>query len=279
MSTLPADIAEYERCNPLRRLDWRFAAIKKAHGHKQPRPKTKDQFIRVYARFIQLMLMGCLQHPAGQGFLKRWPFLPDVHRLASDVSARSHLEAWLLTQAPDEEIASRVGIAPEVVHWYEKVHFNVRDRFQASDWLVKTVGISMFSMSQAKGDRLEDLGRKWAAYQGGRHALIHLTSGMQGAPKTPAEVIPFLDKFVRRDISIAAFRSLLTLDLADPQVLGLHMRLISHLRTTASKRAQEKQDSEKLVSEKLAKGVEVMLKSMEGVMSKIAPVADAAEQA
>jgi len=49
------------------------------------------------------------------------------------------IESRLLAGYSSKEIAKRFGTIPEVIDWYERLFFNVRDRMECTDWLLTRV--------------------------------------------------------------------------------------------------------------------------------------------
>jgi hypothetical protein len=74
------------------------------------------------------------------------------------------LKARILAGQTDEEIGALCALAPETVHWFEALHFCVRDRLQARDWIAKVIGPGLLC-----GFTREEMTKIWMAlaYHGG----------------------------------------------------------------------------------------------------------------
>lgn len=52
---------------------------------------------------------------------------------------RWSLEARLLTNESDDDIADKIGCTPTIIEWYERLFFNVREKLRARDYIMTTV--------------------------------------------------------------------------------------------------------------------------------------------
>jgi hypothetical protein len=72
---------------------------------------------------------------------RRLPALFQAYRLYNDgpPMLRWEVEARLLTTEPFEQIAAKCDSTRQVIHAYEKVFFNVRDRLEATGYIINVV--------------------------------------------------------------------------------------------------------------------------------------------
>ena len=98
------------------------------------------------------------------------------------------LQAAILARLNDAAIAARIAATPEVVKWYHWLFFDVRDRLDARDWIVRIIR-APFAARGAVAPDCQDSSHDWAvalmafAYFGGPHALDSVAHGFRdGAP-------------------------------------------------------------------------------------------------
>jgi hypothetical protein len=99
------------------------------------------------------------------------------------------LEAYLLTDLDFNEIGTRVGLVEDIVYWYERIFFRVRDRMAARDWIaLKAIGKTV---PPGATDHDLDIILKWLVFLGGRAVLElclpDLLPDEDGDPTSPAE--------------------------------------------------------------------------------------------
>lgn len=145
------DIADAERLNPTRSPRWRYERIRQLlDGRKRKRPSSRrdDEIIRhAYSFFYQWERATDLGdeeeiYETRLRLFPRFPGLYYAYQLFSQPDcneARIALEARLLARQDDEKIANSLDLIPETLPWYEAMFFNVRDRLDKPDYIVRTV--------------------------------------------------------------------------------------------------------------------------------------------
>ena len=130
--------------DPYRRPDWRFERVLQL-ADRQPVPgrctKRDDDTIRSMKSFL-LRWRG-RSDSGRQELLHENPGLYYAYQLHENESDEHELEfmlqSRLLSGQDPEEIAVALGTLTGAVTWYEKVFFNVLDRLENHDWIVKRV--------------------------------------------------------------------------------------------------------------------------------------------
>lgn len=136
---------DFEKFNPFRRPDWRLERVLQMVD-RLPNPgrstKRDDDYVKGLRNFV-------LRYRAYDDTARNqlgyenpglfWAY--QIYDRREDDGRRKAImiEARLLARQTDEEIAAELGTVPEVVHWYEKAFFNVRDRLKNHDWVVDHV--------------------------------------------------------------------------------------------------------------------------------------------
>lgn len=156
--------ADATHCTPwsfFRPPHWRWGRA--AHlmaTNRRKNPKMDDEWV-VFAR-------RAIKHPGS-----RDPRVRAIHAARaiweSNDRRRWELEALLLTDAPVEQIAERIGLSAAVVEAYERVFFAARDEGRATDWLLRAaVGYSAWVGFTAE---LPAAAWRYAAHAGGVNLL------------------------------------------------------------------------------------------------------------
>jgi len=130
--------------DPYRRPDWRFERVLQL-ADRQPVPgrctKRDDDAIRDMKSFL---LRWRNRSASGRDeLLHENPGLYYAYRLheneADDHELEFMIQSRLLSGQSSEDIANALGTLPEAVTWYETIFFNVIDRLENHDWIVKHV--------------------------------------------------------------------------------------------------------------------------------------------
>jgi hypothetical protein len=127
-----------------------------------------------------------------------WPAIQAVLRFHESATAEELMtvQVRLLARESDDEIGRRVGQPPEIIHFYEKLHYNCRDRLSQPGYIH-----SHFFSSPGVDPTLADVLRR-CAYHGGPLVLDHVLSvihedavgGVPSKPKTLAEFDAAIDR-------------------------------------------------------------------------------------
>jgi hypothetical protein len=200
----------YAKYNPFRTPEWRADRAMTLVGN-QPRRRralrTDDVWVREYAWFLARYL------PAGENdneeakeqLFVRNPglyFAQEIH-FNEDYEWRAILQARLLTNDSYENIAKGLATMPSAIEAYEAVFFNVRDRLDSHDWIVKTVlGTAMDRAANREGTLTEhqrNMTYKLFGYFGGPLILDAIISGFNRGtlPTRKTEVAGWFDSTVK----------------------------------------------------------------------------------
>lgn len=182
-----ATVIEFASLNHFRALDWQLQLARQIVEHDLPQPRHRDHpalgvavlFLRADAR--------CRSDRDRARLQERLPALLEARRLAEeDAPLAWEVRARVLAGQTDDEIAGRCGVSPDTIHLYEALHFNVRDRLDAPDWVAsRVIGPGLW-----RGFTGEEMGKLWMAvgFYGGPLALdavieATLENGVVSLPK------------------------------------------------------------------------------------------------
>lgn len=201
--------AIYELRNPFRSPAWRAERAQYLANHK-PNPKLPsrhldDQYTKDYRSFLLRWNDGeeerrklYYNNPA--------LYYSHVYSLQPDEEWRAMLDAYILARCCDEYIAYEFNILPDTVHYYETLHFNVRDRLEARAYIAKTVLGPSFSRSLEYNETITQTVRHNAyrlfGYAGGPFVLDAIISGFQddAIPAKPDQAAEWLDTAVKSSL-------------------------------------------------------------------------------
>ena len=110
-----------------------------------------------------------------------------------DSETRKIIEARILARQPDQEIAQLCATTPGAIQWYEKLFFNVRDRIDSRDWIVRNILTPSMNFDRAEArSPLQDrqLALRYFGYFGGPLILDAVFYGTttQPMPMKPADI-------------------------------------------------------------------------------------------
>ena len=202
--------------DPYRRPDWRFERVLHL-ADRQPVPgrctKRDDEVIRGMKSF--LLRWRNRSEQGREELLHENPGLYYAYQLheneADDHELEFMLQSRLLSGQDPEDIAKSLGTLPEAVTWYETVFFNVADRLENHDWIVKHILLPAAARNVIQAQPGDDAGQqaarftlvakpfldwslKWFSYFGGPVVCEWMIGGFkQGKPVTRQEDI---DAFV-----------------------------------------------------------------------------------
>jgi hypothetical protein len=139
---LPVDV---DINDPFRRLDWHWwCATQVVADGKRGSPYRHDAETIVLIKFWREEKRR--GDRTGSRAVSEWWPLDEVVALHQEGGLKcAEIQALILAGQDDKMIAERCGAAPEIVDWYERTFFNVRDRLAAArDWVVYTaIGYGM----------------------------------------------------------------------------------------------------------------------------------------
>jgi hypothetical protein len=140
--------------NFFRPLDWR---LRRARGlvadGRRGSPRRDDAATLQLVGYLRA-LGRCRAERDRAAVRKKWPDLDAARRLHEGGGPRrDEVEARLVAGQDDDAVAARCGLTPGAVAAYEAVHFHVRDRLAARDWLAgRVVGPGLWCGFR-RGDR------------------------------------------------------------------------------------------------------------------------------
>lgn len=178
--------AKYQKYNPFRTPSWRTDRALELVQHR-PEPlrcsrKRDDEYIREYRSFL-LKYFRCHTDDGRANLSSGNPglFYAHVMHHHPDTEQRAIIQARLLAGLDNEQIAKYWHTLPETIEWYERLFFNVRDRLDAHDWVVKAVlGTAANRISVGDGrltDNQRDMTYKLFAFFGGPLIFDVILSG------------------------------------------------------------------------------------------------------
>lgn len=210
---------DFEKFNPFRTPHWRLERVLEMVD-RRPTPgrstRRDDQYVRGlrnfilryrrYDRFSRQRL--CAENP---GLYYAWL----LHERAEDEQETVFIiQARILAQQTDAEIAAEFNTLHDTILWYEKLFFNVRDRFQAHDWILRRVlvpavvesKVRMEQESKEEGrfrrsplaEPFFDSSIKCFGYFGGPLAVDFMLSGFRRDLRLQSneDVGPWLNEFI-----------------------------------------------------------------------------------
>lgn len=167
----------YEQSNPYREPSWRFErvialATRRSNGLLPSLKAIDDAIIRQTRDFY---LRWFRSPPENRDALFThapglyYAFM--IHERQQDLLTAT-IEARILAGQSNEEIANLIGTMPAAIDLYEKVFFNVRDRLDRKDWVVRQVfGPSLAHRFGSDYAELSGFTLKFFGYFGGPRVL------------------------------------------------------------------------------------------------------------
>jgi len=142
MKRMAATFLQLQVDSPFRVLDWRWQQAQQIVAANRRRPRFSVDPQTVWTMDYQRALGQCPDERARVHAASKWPSLAAARELAEVNSPlRWEVEARLLAEQSDAEIAQACALACETVHSYEAIFFHVRDRLTASDWIAGQIGL------------------------------------------------------------------------------------------------------------------------------------------
>jgi hypothetical protein len=230
---------QFQHVNPLREPSWRFQRVLDIVERDTPGRCTKqdDEAVREYRRFV----VKLRRQQSGEGQMTIFPKFPGLflaHLLhhQADKEWRWLIQARILSGEDNEAIASRMSMLPSAVDWYEKIFFNVRDRLDATDYIVKQVigkpeERKATAREGAISDFQEQISYKLFGYYGGPLVLDIMFGGFakMPMPERPERTAEWLDttwSTLLRRKSASAVRHLEINKFNIMQLMEMQLRLI-----------------------------------------------------
>jgi hypothetical protein len=253
---------QFQQFNPFRDPQWRYERCLKLVEHR-PRPlnaspRRDDEYVRRYRKFL-LRFLRDESEEARAALFPLDPALFYAHLIHHhpDREWRSIAQARLLSGATDDEIAQLSGTLPETINLYEQLFFNVRDRLDNKDWIVKTILGTVTQRSSNRYDTMTDHQRdslyKLFGYFGGPVILDVIISGFasKDLPTSPKHVSGWFDRtmktLIKRRATIEAHRFEVD-KFKVMELMHIHLSIITSEKESGSGPAT---DYDKCISEML----------------------------
>lgn len=204
--------AAYQKFNFFREPQWRWTRVldltaQREDGRAGRSSRRDDKYIQT-ARAFRLWL-GNARNQAKLD--KLWHDNPGLfyayelyEKAQEDPEAAMFIEARLLANQTNEQIAEAIGITPDTVEWYEALFFNVKDKLKHRDWITKQVllpamrrqpslntqqndGMTVLTRDSAIARPFLDGSLKMFGYFGGTHVIDVMISGFQSGKPVPSQ--------------------------------------------------------------------------------------------
>ena len=212
--------AQYEKLNPFRSPGWRWERVLELVSHR-PEPlrasRTEDDcYIRAYRKFL-VRLQGRETRLSQMELFRETPALYFAHLFHHnpDKEHRSEIQARILAGQTDREIATKqYGTQTDVLRWYSKLFFDVRDRLGCSSYIRKVI-IGRWDARQAASDGTItayqwDMLLKIFGYYGGPHDLEFILESMKGQGrgyKAESSMDRMQENYLRNIVGAAAMHA------------------------------------------------------------------------
>lgn len=131
-------IADFQRFNPRRPLNWRFDRAQTLIREEKRASKGDDPITVRARRFLYLWNnMEPEQRIELFAFDPGLYYAHDIYN-ADDLQLKTTIETRLLAGQDDATIADGLNTLPEAIAAYEALFYNVRDRLKSRDWVQRT---------------------------------------------------------------------------------------------------------------------------------------------
>jgi hypothetical protein len=169
----------------MRPLDWRWRrALVLTSERRRLASRTDDEETLRAARFLRAW-HHCRNKKERDQVARIYHHVYEAWRFdANGGWQRAESRARLLANEPIAAIASRTGLAVDVIERFESLFFNVLDRLRAKDWIVtRVIGTSLVTAFSPR-----DIDKIWMSfgYAGGPIALDMAIAGSRQCGLAPA---------------------------------------------------------------------------------------------
>ena len=200
---MPATLKDYQKYNPCRSPAWRddraFGLLEIWPRPGRPSRFLDDQYVHKYFNFL-LKHQQAATEKARRALVAGHNPIGVAHhfRFNASLGEQALLEARILSRESDITISKRINLFPNAVAWYERLFFNVRDRLDAHDWVVKTIrdtaGRRRLGGDASLSERKSGQFYKFIGYFGGPIALDYAIGALsERHPQTIEEVDSWLN--------------------------------------------------------------------------------------
>jgi len=194
-----------------RPADWRYRRADWLRANGRYTRKNKDDRYVALARRYLVQREKCQDVYAEERLANQMPGLYYAHKiyLRTETDDRWTIEARILADQPVNLIARKQHTTPEVIWWYEKLFFDVRDKLQSRDYIINRVLGP--AVHRGINERDFDLLLKLYALLGGPlvvDALVSMSMLTGAKPQNEQELEAYFKRdtadCVRRKASLAA---------------------------------------------------------------------------
>jgi len=143
---------------------------------------------------------------------------------------RCLVEAMILADEEEEKIASRVGVASEVVHFYGEAYYDIRSRLGSRDFVLHAA----ICLDEARGDseKLIDVAVRLFGYLGGTPAIDVLTASL--GPSTENQTVSDTLSLLAKRARILLQLKILSTELgADPRLAKSVMEVVDSIENSS----------------------------------------------
>jgi hypothetical protein len=201
---------------PLRCPHWRLDRVVQMTSHRpsplRPGPYD-DHYVRIYRRVLLALTAAGMDDSSREEVFRANPDICHAHELhySLDIERRQILEARLLTNETLEGIALGFGTSARTIDYFEKLFFNIRDRMQCRDWILKAAIIGprrryRDSKKGAMTDEQRGYVYRLFGFYGGPLVLDAVISGIgsQAVPRRPEDVEGWFQDELQQIVRISA---------------------------------------------------------------------------
>lgn len=155
--------------------DWRWRlALRLQKDHKPSRMiqhlLEEDAYLRTVVAFLKNSSKD-MSEDGQYATLRTWPNLSQAHNLHFHplTYIAPAIQAWIISGESSVNIARKYGASPNVIGWYERVFYDVRDRLEHEEYVVHV----LLGDKHHNGMNERDYGLFWKfmAFTGGPIAL------------------------------------------------------------------------------------------------------------
>jgi hypothetical protein len=228
-------MSSFNAKNPMRPPNWRWERALYLRSAGRSRTNGEDEWIRQAIRFQAAME----RNPEAVDQMEVAEAFPDIYyastlyRRPGTAEAKNPLrfaiEARILADQTDEEIAQAAGVDPTLIVWYEKLFFNVREKLLNNDYIL-TVAIGP-AIYTGMNEREYDLLWKVFGYVYGPKVLDAFIKSTTKPfrPKDDAEteacIVADIKSSLRRKAMIAA-RTFAINNFSQSELLNVYTRFL-----------------------------------------------------
>lgn len=228
-------MSSFNAKNPMRPPNWRWERALYLRNTGRTRTNSEDEWIRQAIRFQAAMERNT--DPIDQ--MEVAEAYPDIYYASSlyrrqgaqeaKNPLRYAIEARILADQTDAEIAQAAGVDPSLIFWYEKLFFNVREKLLSHDYIL-TVAIGP-AIYTGMNEREYDLLWKVFGYIYGPKVLEAFIKGTtkQFRPKddeeTEAAIVADIKHSLRRKAMVAA-RTFAINNFSQSELLNVYSRFL-----------------------------------------------------